>query len=99
MIELKLCGDCNRWMFRSELIYSQDITCCNQLFRLNAFRNLIKFLLGVDPEQVEEVDENDLYSRSRRWSTLQGREFGGLHAAISYLVLSCDTEPKRSHSK
>jgi len=37
------------------------------------------------------------FSRSRRWSTLQGREFGALHAAISYLVLSCDTEPKRSH--
>ena len=44
-------------MYRSQLIYSQDITSCNQLFRLNAFRSLIKFLLGVDPEQVEEVDE------------------------------------------
>jgi hypothetical protein len=60
---------------------------------------MIKFLLGVEPEPIEENEESTLDNRPRRWSTLQTREFGGLHAAISYLILSCDTIPQRSCSK
>ena len=60
---------------------------------------MIKFLLGVEPEPIEEYEETNLDNRPRRWSTLQTREFGGLHAAISYLILSCDTVPHRSSGK
>ena len=74
-----------------------DVSNCNQLFQLNAFRNLIKFLLGVDPEQQDEPGENELTNRPRRWPALQSREFGDLHAALAYLILSCNTGPHRSH--
>ena len=60
---------------------------------------MIKLLLGVEPEYFEDGDENQLVNRSRRWSTLQSREFGGLHAALAYLILSCDTAPHRSCGK
>ena len=60
---------------------------------------MIKFLLGVEPEPIEENEESNLGNRPRRWSTLQTREFGGLHAAIAYLILSCDTVPHRSCGK
>jgi len=91
------CKDSAQYFWLIAKFAQMDVSCCEQLFRLNAFRNLTKFLLGVDPEHIGDIDENSLLSRSRRWSTLQSREFGGLHAAISYLILSCDTEPHRSH--
>ena len=60
---------------------------------------MIKFLLGVEPTHIEECDNNQLANRPRRWSALQCREFGGLHTALAYLVLSCDTATHRSCGK
>ena len=70
---------------------------CKQLFDLNAFSQLVKFLLGVDPEmeavsEAEDKDQQkdtvvDLRSPSRRkWTSVQSREFGDLHKTLAYRV-------------
>lgn len=75
----------------------QGVRQCQQLFGLNAFRGLIKFLLNVEPEA--EDDESTLASRQRRWTVSQSREFGELHSALAHLILSCDTRPHRTCGK
>ena len=37
--------------------FFQDSGKCDQLFQLNSFRNLVKFLLGVEAELLEDNDE------------------------------------------
>ena len=60
-----------------------------QLFALNAFSQLIKFLLGVDPESVETDDKSksdtDLRTTRRKWTSVQSREFGNLHKTLAYM--------------
>eukprot|EP00095_Tigriopus_kingsejongensis_P003305 maker-scaffold355_size198070-snap-gene-0.39 protein:Tk03305 transcript:maker-scaffold355_size198070-snap-gene-0.39-mRNA-1 annotation:"ubiquitin carboxyl-terminal hydrolase 24 isoform x8" len=65
---------------------------CQELFTMNAFTHLIKFLLGVepDPENSEE-----LLNQRRRWSSLQIREFGEVHIVVAYMILSCDMTAHR----
>ena len=65
---------------------------CKQLFDLNAFSQLVKFLLGVDPEAVTEAatdDKGESDKRStnhrRKWTSVQSREFGDLHKTLAYL--------------
>ena len=65
---------------------------------------MIKFLLGVEAEATDDESNTaesqlQLANRSRRWSTIQSREFGELHSALAYLILSCDTAPHRSCGK
>ena len=67
-----------------------------QLFDLNAFSQLVKFLLGVDPESAAASDDDksggdknqrdtDLRSTRRKWTSVQSREFGDLHKTLAYL--------------
>jgi len=82
---------------------------CKQLFDLNAFSQLVKFLLGVDPESAASDDDKsgggdknqrdtDLRSTRRKWTSVQSREFGDLHKTLAYLMLSCDLNPTGSGS-
>ncbi len=74
--------------------FLQGVRQCQQLFQLNSFRNIIKFLLNVEPEPEE--DESTLLGRQRRWTVSQSREFGELHSALAHLILACDTRPHRT---
>jgi hypothetical protein len=82
---------------------------CQQLFALDAFAQVIKFLLGVDPEAttstVASGDDNGNSEPSqevkirRRWTSLQSREFGELHRALAFLILSCKTDAIRDYQE
>ncbi len=65
---------------------------CRQLIDLDAFRQLVKFLLGVDPTETEGNSDGGAEAPSRRrWTSLQLRELGDLHRALAYMILACDT--------
>ena len=94
-----------KWIILSQ----QGVRQCKQLFEMNAFNYLVKFLLGFDPGESNNNNNNednaaatssgDVENKQRMWSTTQSREFGELHAALSHLVLSCDTSSHRSEGE
>ena len=84
---------------------------CKHLHQLGMFPLMIKFLLGVDLEVKEGDNEGEamaseatvsnpksLLGQRRRWTSMQVREFGELHVAISYLVLACNLASLREET-
>ncbi|XP_070196439.1 ubiquitin carboxyl-terminal hydrolase 24-like isoform X2 [Littorina saxatilis] len=64
---------------------------CVHMFGRQGFQRLIFFLLGNISPSVDDFDNN-----SRRWSSMQAREFGHLHNAVAMLVLNCDVTAYRT---
>ena len=79
---------------------------CRQLFDLNAFPQMVKFMLGVEPVEDEaeggskakSSDEATTSPTRRRWTSLQSREFGELHRALAFMILACNTDPLKDGS-
>ncbi|KAJ8306242.1 hypothetical protein KUTeg_016787 [Tegillarca granosa] len=70
--------------------YVQNGTkACTHMFLRRAFQRLITFLLGQTSEQDQE-------SSSRRWSSIQSREFSNLHSTLATLILNCDVSQYRT---
>lgn len=65
---------------------------CHQLFQVNLFPHLIKFLLGVE---VDPGDDFDASNHRRRWSSLQAKNFGELYLTITHLILACQMDGHR----
>ena len=58
---------------------------------------MIKFLFGVEPDEVaeeSETAENNSKTR-KKWTAAQSREFGELYRAMAYMILSCDLRQMR----
>ncbi|ELT87807.1 hypothetical protein CAPTEDRAFT_215538 [Capitella teleta] len=72
--------------------YSQMGTkACTHLFFHKAFKRLMQFLLGPIPSSPSDQDVG-----VRRWSSMQARDFGSLHATLAVLILHCDLTPFRT---
>ncbi|KAL4237154.1 Ubiquitin carboxyl-terminal hydrolase 24 [Mactra antiquata] len=56
---------------------------CSHMFKLNGFKRMVTFLLG------QTSSSSDQESSSRRWSSIQSREFGHLHTTLATLILNC----------
>lgn len=61
---------------------------CTHMFLRNGFKRLAIFLLGINGAQQE--------TSSRRWSSIQSREFGHLHTTLAMLILNCDVSKYRT---
>jgi len=57
------------------------------MFMRNGFKHMAVFLLGAP------VSGGDQESSSRRWSSVQSREFSHLHATLATLVINCNVTP------
>ncbi|XP_035828590.1 LOW QUALITY PROTEIN: ubiquitin carboxyl-terminal hydrolase 24 [Aplysia californica] len=66
----------------------QGTKACAHMFGRNGFIRLITFLLG---------NGKGLDSGSRRWSSIQTREFAHLHTALALLILNCDVQAYQTH--
>lgn len=73
----------------------QGVVQCQQLFQLNTFSQLTKFLLGVEPDP-EEMSSEQLSKQRRRWTSVTAKEFGELHRALAFLIASCDLSEQRT---
>ena len=60
---------------------------CGQMFRLNFFSHLVKFLLGVECDPGEDFDPK---KHHRRWGSTQSKDFAELHAVICALIQADD---------
>ncbi|XP_064624443.1 ubiquitin carboxyl-terminal hydrolase 24-like isoform X2 [Lineus longissimus] len=65
--------------------------CCH-MFGRNAFPRLMSFLLG--PIVISQTPDQEVYSR--RWSSLQARDFGPLHTVLATLILNSDVSKYRT---
>eukprot|EP00105_Crassostrea_gigas_P001822 XP_011414140.1 PREDICTED: ubiquitin carboxyl-terminal hydrolase 24 [Crassostrea gigas] len=63
---------------------------CSHMFLRQGFQRLIGFLIGNSGEINQGHD-----TPTRRWSSIQSREFGNLHASLAILVLNCDVSKYR----
>lgn len=64
---------------------------CSHMFLRQGFQRLIGFLIGNSGEINQGQD-----TPTRRWSSIQSREFGNLHASLAILVLNCDVSKYRT---
>ena len=78
-------------------MYFQGVKQCQQLFQLNVFSQVVKFLLGVDGDPDD--DTFDPKKHRRKWSSLQAKEFGELHSTLAHLVLACNMDTQRENGK
>lgn len=82
------CKNCNQYFNVLRCYVELGTKACTHMFYRRGFQRLISFLLGqLSLEQNQE-------SSTRRWSSIQSREFGNLHATIALLVLNCDVSLK-----
>ncbi|XP_071800380.1 ubiquitin carboxyl-terminal hydrolase 24-like isoform X2 [Asterias amurensis] len=84
------CKTCQQYFLLLSAYLDADIMCCQHLFNKSAFRHLITFLLGKEDPQSEE----DM--QTRRWTSLQTREFGFLHTMLAVMILYCDASKLRT---
>jgi ubiquitin carboxyl-terminal hydrolase 9/24 len=79
--------------FQVLLAYVQmGIKACSHMFGRNGFKRLMEFLIGESPAS----SSSDMETGSRRWSSLQSRDFGALHATLATLILNCDVSHART---
>lgn len=64
---------------------------CVHMFGRHGFQRLVAFLLGSTTNGADEMDNT-----SRRWSSMQAREFGHLHNTLAMLILNCDVAAYRT---
>nr|XP_022314146.1 ubiquitin carboxyl-terminal hydrolase 24-like [Crassostrea virginica] len=64
---------------------------CSHMFLRQGFQRLIWFLIGNSGEKNQGHD-----IPSRRWSSIQSREFGNLHSSLAILILNCDVSTHRT---
>ncbi|XP_038074921.1 uncharacterized protein LOC119742812 [Patiria miniata] len=67
-----------------------DIVCCKHLFTKSAVRRIVMFLLGPHTAQNEEDVQ------TRRWTSLQTKEFTYLHTMLAVMILYCDVSKFRT---
>ncbi|KAK2177004.1 hypothetical protein NP493_624g01033 [Ridgeia piscesae] len=67
---------------------------CSHMNGRKGFQRLVDFLLGPGP-----VSSSTDQSVTRKWSSLQAREFGCLHNTLAVLILNCDVSPFRTDNK
>ncbi|XP_050400806.1 ubiquitin carboxyl-terminal hydrolase 24 isoform X1 [Patella vulgata] len=80
--------------FQLILAYIQMGTkACAHMFGHKGFQRLITFLLG-HPATYVNGEEQDCFSR--RWSSIQAREFSCLHSALASIILNCDVSSYRT---
>ncbi|XP_060555692.1 ubiquitin carboxyl-terminal hydrolase 24-like isoform X1 [Ruditapes philippinarum] len=65
---------------------------CIHLFKLNGFKRLAVFLLGNSSLSSSSSSSAESESHSRRWSSIQSREFAHLHTILATLILNCDVK-------
>ncbi|XP_063403289.1 ubiquitin carboxyl-terminal hydrolase 24-like [Mytilus trossulus] len=82
------CKNCNQYFNVLRCYVELGTKACTHMFLRQGFQRLIFFLLG------QPSSEQNQESSSRRWSSIQSREFGNLHATIALLVLNCDLSVK-----
>ncbi|XP_052274227.1 ubiquitin carboxyl-terminal hydrolase 24-like isoform X2 [Dreissena polymorpha] len=63
----------------------------SHMFLRNGFKRLAVFLLG-HPSSNGDSEA----AISRRWSSVQSREFGNLHVILATLILNCNVAPYRT---
>ena len=98
LVAVQLCPDGTELVFNSfgplgfTFFLLQGVKQCHQLFQLNTFTQVVKFLLGVDVDPGEDYDAR---KHRRRWSSLQTKDFGEVHTLLAYLIMSCNMESNR----
>ncbi|KAL5016318.1 hypothetical protein ScPMuIL_005907 [Solemya velum] len=78
------CKNCVQYFLVLKSYVQMGTKACAHMFGRNAFQKLVTFLLGQGPEN------SDQESGTRRWSSIQSRDFGYLHTTIAMLILNCD---------
>eukprot|EP00057_Strongylocentrotus_purpuratus_P016370 XP_011670844.1 PREDICTED: ubiquitin carboxyl-terminal hydrolase 24-like [Strongylocentrotus purpuratus] len=84
---LEHCRSCVQYFWLLSMYLELGSDTCEHLFRRKAFQRLITFLIGPPSEL------NDLDIQTRRWTSLQTREFGFLHTMLAAMVLHSDVSP------
>ncbi|KAH3849075.1 hypothetical protein DPMN_091464 [Dreissena polymorpha] len=69
----------------------QGTKAISHMFLRNGFKRLAVFLLG-HPSSNGDSEA----AISRRWSSVQSREFGNLHVILATLILNCNVAPYRT---
>ncbi|XP_062568779.1 ubiquitin carboxyl-terminal hydrolase 24-like [Saccostrea cucullata] len=64
---------------------------CSHMFLRQGFQRLMGFLIGNSGEVNQGQD-----TPTRRWSSIQSREFGNLHSSLAILILNCDVSKYRT---
>lgn len=79
------CKNCTQY-FQVLFHYVQLGTkACTHMFLRRGFPRLVTFLLGQSHQHLDDHE-----SSTRRWSSIQSREFGFLHSTLAILILNCD---------
>ncbi|XP_041474973.1 ubiquitin carboxyl-terminal hydrolase 24-like isoform X2 [Lytechinus variegatus] len=84
---LEHCRSCVEYFWLLSMYLELGSDTCEHLFRRKAFHRLITFLIGPPSEL------NDMDIQTRRWTSLQTREFGFLHTMLAAMVLHTDVSP------
>ncbi|XP_071490931.1 ubiquitin carboxyl-terminal hydrolase 24-like [Diadema antillarum] len=87
---LEHCRSCVQYFWLLSMYMELGSDTCEHLFKRKAFQRLITFLIGPPSEL------NDMDIQTRRWTSLQTREFGFLHTMLAAMVLHCDVSPFRT---
>lgn len=89
------CKQCSEYFSVLSAYAQMGTKACSHMFYHKAFRHLVEFLLGPSGSSPPYNQDTSI----RRWSSLQQRDFGPLHATLACLILNCDLVPFRTEGK